>query len=239
MDDVRIGRLLRAVRQHSKLRQIDVATSCGVHQGVISDLELGRLESVGLATARRVAAKLGVRLTVVAQWQGGEGDRLLDRAHASVVEHVVAFLQEANWQVFPEFTFNVYGDRGSVDILAWHPAERTLLIVEVKSTLTDLQAMLSSMSKKVRVVPGVVRDSHGWQPRSVAVVLVAAGTHGNRAIVARHAATFDASLPARSHEVRSWMRRPKGSLAGIWFVSPRNLPAAATAGTRVRVRASK
>src|SRR5262245_29589110 len=234
MYDIRVGRLLRTVRQRSNLRQVDLAAMCGVHQGVISDLELGRLEQVGLATARRVGDRLDVRLTVTAHWQGGEADRLLDRAHASIVEHVVGFLRAANWQVIPEFTFNVFGDRGSVDILAWHPVERILLIVEVKSTLTDLQAMLASMSTKVRVVPGAVRDSQGWQPQRVAVVLVAPGTHGNRAVVNRHAATFDVSLPARSHAVRSWIRQPKGSLAGIWFVSRRSLPAVATAGSRVR-----
>jgi hypothetical protein len=202
---------------------------------VVSDLELGRLEEVGLATARRVADQLDVRIIVTAQWRGGELDRLLDRAHASIVEHVIAILRAADWQVLPEFTFNVYGDRGSVDILAWNPGERILLIVEVKSTLTDIQAMLSSMSKKIRVVPRAVRE-RGWRPRNVAVLLIAPGTHGNRSIVARHAETFDAALPARTREVRSWLRRPSGSLAGIWLLSPRSVPAVARSGSRVRVR---
>ena len=209
---------------------------CGVSQDTVSDLELGRLEEVGLRTARRVAQSLDVRLTLIAQWRGGDGDRLLDRAHASIVEHVIEVLRASDWEVIPEFTFNSYGDRGSVDILAWHPIERVLLIIEVKSTITDLQSMLASMSKKVRVVPGIVREEQGWRAAAVGIVLVATGTHGNRSMVARHAATFDTSLPARSHEVRSWLRRPKGSLAGVWFVSRASLPAAATAGSRARVR---
>jgi hypothetical protein len=175
-------------------------------------------------------------LTVVAQWRGGEGDRLLDRAHASIVEHVVTFLRAADWQVIPEFTFNVFGDRGSVDILAWNPTERILLIIEVKSTLTDLQAMLAALSKKIRVVPGAVREAQGWQPLAVAVLLVVAGTTGNRAVVARHASTFDSALPARSREVRSWLRRPRGSLAGVWFVSRDAVSAVAMSGARRRVR---
>jgi transcriptional regulator with XRE-family HTH domain len=236
MDDRAVGRLLRAVRLRRNLRQRDVAELSSVHQGVISDLELGGLEAVGLATARRVASRLDVRLVVTAQWRGGEGDRLLDQAHAMIVEHVIAFLRGANWQVVPEFSFDVYGDRGSVDILAWHPEERILLVVEVKSTLTDLQDLLASLSKKVRVVPRVVTGELGWRPRSVAVLLVAAGTTGNRAIVERHSSTFEAALPARSRAVRAWLRRPTGSLAGLWFVSRGSVPRAATAGSRARVR---
>lgn len=236
MDDRKVGRLLRAVRHQSDLRQTDLADRCGVPAGDISDIELGRLEEIGLEKARRIADALDVRLTIVAQWHGGEGDRLIDRAHASIVEHVIGFLREASWEVIPEFTFNVYGDRGSVDILAWHPKERILLIIEVKSTLTDLQAMLASLSKKVRVVPDAVRGTHGWRPSAVAVLLVAPGTTGNRSVVARHAATFDAALPARSREVRSWLRRPRGSIAGIWFVSRDAAPGMATSGSRMRVR---
>jgi transcriptional regulator with XRE-family HTH domain len=227
--------VLRAVRLSVNLRQADVALRAGVSQGVVSDLELGRLEMIGLATARRVATVLDVRLWLTAAWRGGEGDRLVDRAHASIVEHVVGVLRELDWDVIPEFTFNVYGDRGSVDILAWHPRERILLIIEVKATVTDLQAMLGSLSKKRRVVSGAVAKERGWQPRHVATVLVAAGTTGNRGIVARHAATFDAAFPARSRQVRSWLRRPTGQLSGLWFVSTRTVPTAAR-GARRRVR---
>ncbi|HET9344671.1 MAG TPA: helix-turn-helix transcriptional regulator [Candidatus Limnocylindrales bacterium] len=236
MDDRQVGRVLRAVRIRLNLRQVDVAQRAGLSQGVVSDLEHGRLEQVGLATARRVAHALDVRLSMSAMWRGGEADRLLDRAHASIVDHVVGVLKELDWNVLPEFTFNVYGDRGSVDILAWHPRERILLIVEVKATLTDLQNLLASLSKKRRVVPAAAARELGWQARHVATVVVAAGTTGNRGIVARHRSTFDTAFPARSHEVRSWLRRPHGALSGLWFVSTRTVPAVArSARRRVRV----
>jgi transcriptional regulator with XRE-family HTH domain len=236
MDDGQIGRLLRAVRLRRNMRQVDVAEQVGVHQGVISDLERGGLETVGLATARRVAHVLDVRLVINAFWRGGEGDRLLDRAHAALVEHVIAFLRAAGWQVMPEFTFNVFGDRGSVDILAWHPIERILLIVEVKSILTDIQNLLSALSRKLRVVPRAAGEQLGWRARHVAVLVVAAGSHGNRAIVARHASTFDSALPSRSMAIRTWIRRPVGSLSGLWFVSPGSAPTSVAAATRARVR---
>jgi transcriptional regulator with XRE-family HTH domain len=235
MDDRRVGRLLRAVRIRKNLRQRDLAERCGVSQTVISDLELGRLEEVRLATARRIATELDVRLVISAQWRGGESDRLLDRAHASIVEHVITVLRSLTWDVVPEFTFNVYGDRGSVDILAWHAKERILLIVEVKATLNDLQDLLGALSKKRRVVPIAVREALPWRPDHVAVLLVAAGTSANRAVVARHAATFDAAFPARSRDVLAWLRTPAGSIAGLWFTAG-DAMATLAAASRTRVR---
>lgn len=219
MDDRRVGLLLRAARQRRELRQSDVAARAGVGQTVVSDLELGRLEDVGLDTLRVVAAELDVVISIHAQWRGGQGDRLIDRAHASLVEFVIATLDDLGWEVLPEFNFNHYGDRGSVDVLAWHSGERILLIIEVKATLNDLQDLLTSMSRKLRVVPMLARASLGWDADHVARIVVVAGTKANRTVVSRHAATFDASFPARSREVASWLRRPQGPLAGVWFVS--------------------
>jgi transcriptional regulator with XRE-family HTH domain len=235
MDDRRIGRILRAVRQRRGLRQSDVAATIGVGQTMISRLERGRLESVGLATLRRVAMELDVSITISANWRGGQGDRLLDRAHAAIVDHVIKTLTELEWEIVPEFSFNHFGDRGSVDVLAWHPGRRILLIIEVKATLTDLQDLLVSLSRKLRVVPDIVRESLGWDADHVARIVVVASTAANRSIVARHAATFDASFPARSREVSTWLRRPFGALAGVWFVSTSSLGTGmSVARTRIR-----
>ena len=235
VDDRQVGRLFRAVRLRQRRRQIDVAVPAGVSQSVVSDLELGRLEQVGLATARRIAEELDIRLVLTARWRGGEADRLLDRAHASIVEHVIVTLREARWEVLPEFTFNVYGDRGSVDILAWHPSERILLIIEVKATINDVQNLLSALSRKQRVVPGAVRETLPWRPDHVSVLLIAAGTTANRSVVTRHAATFDAAFPTRTRAIREWIRRPTGSIAGLWFVSGDAVSTLATV-SRSRVR---
>ena len=223
MDDRRIGRILRAVRRRRGLRQSDIAATIGVSQTVVSRLERGRLESVGLDTLRRVATELDVSITITASWHGGQGDRLLDRAHAAIVDHVIQTLKGLEWEVIPEFSFNHFGDRGSVDVLAWHPVHRILLIIEVKATLTDLQDLLVSLSRNLRVVPDIVRKSLGWDADHVARIVVVAGTAANRSVVARHAATFDASFPARSRKVNTWLRRPFGALAGVWFVSTSSL----------------
>jgi transcriptional regulator with XRE-family HTH domain len=215
------------------MRQSDVAIKAGVSQTLVSRAERGRLDELSVRTIDTIAAALGVVLRLEASWHGGQADRLLDRSHAAIVEGVVRTLRELGWLVEVEYTFNHYGERGSVDVLAWHPAERVLLIVEVKSRLTDLQATLSIYARKVRIVPDLVRRGRGWSVTRVARLLVVAGSSTNRRVVADHRATFDSAFPARAPEIRRWLKMPVGGMAGIWFVPQ---PAAGRSGGTQRVR---
>ncbi len=215
---------MRAIRAHLGQTQADVARQAGLSQSVYSRAEGGEWSGMTVRTLDRVARALGATLVIDLRYRSGLGDRLVDAAHAALVDFVVGFLRARGWHVELEFSFNVYGDRGSVDVLAWHAATRTLLIVEVKSRLTDLQAMLLSLSRKLRVVPNAAREELGWDAARVARLVVAYGTAENRAIVDRHRSIFDAALPARAAEIRRWLGRPSGSAAGVWLVSADVLP---------------
>ena len=236
MDDRRIGRILRAVRQRRGLRQSDIAATIGVSQTVVSRLERGRLESVGLGALRRVAS----------------GARRVDHDHGQLAWRTGrqtarsgACRDRRSRDPDAEGAGVGGGGRSSASITLataapsmcspGTPAVGSLLIIEVKATLTDLQDLLVSLSRKLRVVPDIVRKSLGWDADHVARIVVVAGTAANRSVVARHAATFDASFPARSREVNTWLRRPVGALAGVWFVSTSSLGTGmSVARTRIR-----
>jgi hypothetical protein len=47
-------------------------------------------------------------------------------------EAVTRLLADDGWEAVPEVTYSIFGERGSID-LAWHPASRTLLVIELKS----------------------------------------------------------------------------------------------------------
>jgi len=217
----RTGRILRAIRLHEGRSQRDVATQAGVSQSVYSRAERGWLAGMTIGSLDRIAEALGASLSIDIRYRGGLGDRLVDAGHAALVELVVGVLRKAGWLVELEFGFNVFGERGSVDILAWHASTRTLLIVEVKSRFTDLQAMLLSLARKLRLVPEVARQERGWDALAVARVVVAYGTHENRSILAAHSSSFAVTLPERAVAIRRWLRTPSGDLAGIWLVSRR------------------
>jgi len=165
-----------------------------------------------------VVQALGARLSVRILWQGEELDRLLDRDHAGMVDATLRQLERSNWSPIPEVTFKAAGERGSIDVLAWHAATATLLVVEIKSVVPDIQATLAGLDRKARLGPLVGRE-RGWAPRHVARLLVLPADRTCRRRVDVFATTFDRVLPARTAAVKRWLRSPSGPLAGILFLS--------------------
>lgn len=228
----RIGRILRTVRTHLRLTQHELSARCGVSQPRISRAERGLADTMPVADLERIARALDIRLTIDAWWLGGNLHRLLDTAHARIVEYVVGRLRELGWEILVEYTFNHFGERGSVDIVAWHPGRRALLLIEVKSRLLDLQEMLATFARKLRIVPPVLAEQNGWRPTTIGRLIVAPGSTANRSVVAAHAHTFEVSYPGRAREAQAWLRDPSGSLAAIWFVAPSTLADAGSGAVR-------
>lgn len=238
MNDSRFGRIIREVRIRKAWRQRDLADAAGVSQGLISRIELGRFGTLSLAKIRKVSDVLDITISLDAWWRSGNLERLVDRGHAALVDHVVASLRADGWVTRVEVTFNHFGERGAADLVAWHPRERILLIVEVKTRIGDIQATASTFERKVRILPDALRTEAGWRPRTVARLLVVAETHANRTVVRDHAATFDTIWPARTSETRRWLRHPSVSVGdsmrgfgGVWF-----LPFERTAAAAARYR---
>lgn len=187
---------------------------------MVSLFERGRLEELALRTTRRIAAALDIRLDLVARWRGGDGDRLLDEKHAAIAEAaVVGTCRYPGWQARAEVTFSSYGDRGSIDVLAWNEVERAVLIEEIKSDMVAIEGTLRPLAVKRRLAAEIVERELGWRPRSIGVVLVLPEASHVRARVAAHAATFDSVLPERLPALRRWLREPRGPIGAIWFLS--------------------
>lgn len=207
MRDLELGRLVRAVRRQRGWRQLDCAAAAEVHRSTWSRLELGNLDRLSLATLRACLAVVAVRLELAPRWRGGEADRLMDEDHAAMTAALHRRLDRWRWLVKEEVSFNHYGDRGRVDLLAFHPATRTLLIVEVKTEIADAQKLLGSLDVKRRLAPVLARMA-GWpQPATVAVLLLVAESSTNRRRVQRLAPLFS-GFRRRGRSALGWLRRP-------------------------------
>jgi transcriptional regulator with XRE-family HTH domain len=217
MNDQDIGRVVRAVRRNRGLRQSDVAELARVPQSVVSRLERGYLINLRLTNVRRVCEALEIALSFTVAWRGGQLARLMDQDHAAIVEWVVHELTRLGWESLVEYTFSVYGERGSVDVIGWHAATRTLLIVEVKSRVVDQQDLFSSLDRKARLVPGQLARDRGWNPLAIGQILVLLESTFNREVVAGHRASFDSRLPQRARAIRRWLADPAGNLGGVLF----------------------
>ena len=152
-----------------------------------------------------------------------------------MVREVVARLRTIGWVAVPEYTFNVQGEKGSIDVVAWLPDARALLIVEIKTVLADLQDLLSSFDRKRRLAPGLARVL-GWNPLLIGAVIVMPAETQARNAVARFGPVFDAAYPARGLPVQRWLRCPERDIRGLWFLdisrgNPKHRP-----GGSMRVR---
>jgi transcriptional regulator with XRE-family HTH domain len=222
VEGIRVGAAVRAVRLRRGLRQSDVARIAGVSQTTVSLVERGHLDSLTLARLRAVSRAVDIWLQFEPRWRGADLPRLLDERHATLVELVVADLRRHGWEVRVEYSFNVRGERGSVDVLGWLPDPRVLLIIEVKTQIVDVQEMLSAFDRKRRVVPAAVSTEPGWRPNLMGRLLVLPEETRVREAVARHAEVFAATLPSRNVEIKRWFRKPETAIAGIWFLRNSN-----------------
>ena len=215
----KLGRSLRAIRRSRGLRQVDVATEAGVSQALVSSIEGGRCGTVAIATLERVVSAVGADLECSVRYRGGELDRLLDEAHAATTIAALARLRAAGWSALTEVSFNHYGDRGSVDILALSPATRPALVVEVKSEIASAEELLRRLDVKARLGGRLALDRFGERPARVARLLVVRDSTANRARVERLEPLLAAALPLRSGELRRWLAAPGPMVGGLLFVN--------------------
>jgi hypothetical protein len=87
--------------------------------------------------------------------------------------------------------------------------------VEVKTELDSAESTFRKLDEKVRLAPKIARERFGWTTRSASRVLIVKESTRARQRIRAHGALFDAALPARSPEVRAWLRAPLGQLDGL------------------------
>jgi transcriptional regulator with XRE-family HTH domain len=218
VDALRFGRQFRALRIRLEQRQSDVSVDSGLSRSLIAAIDRGEIEGVTVGSLVRAARALGADVDVRLRWRGEQLDRLADEAHAALVDWTVVRLRKLGWIIEVEVSFSIWGERGSVDVVAYQPAFGALLVVEVKSVVADTQATLHGLDRKARLARDIVKDRR-WEIRHVSRLLLVGASATSRRRVARLASTYEVSLPARGATVRHWLARPSAPLAGLLFVA--------------------
>jgi hypothetical protein len=208
-----------------------------VSQSLVSHLERGHVERMAFATIRSIAAALDARVGLDVRWRGGELERLIDADHAALTSVIARRLASLGWDVRVEVTYADLRASGSIDVLAWHAATRSLLVIEVKTEITSGELVARRLDEKARIASGVATTRFGWRAATVSRLLIVEASKTARRRVESGGGLFDAALPARGTAVRAWLRRPAGTLAGLLFVSLMNQGGGiAKLGARHRVR---
>jgi transcriptional regulator with XRE-family HTH domain len=224
MDDQRVGSALRAVRIRRRLRQADLAQAAGVSRATISRLERGHVAAFKLDTIRAVAKALDMRVDLVTRWRAGDLDRLLNARHSALHELVArSFRELPDWIAEPEVSFAIYSERGVIDILAWHPGRRMLLVIELKTDIADINELVGTVDRKRRLAVEIA-IKRGWipvggAPPTVSTWIIVADGHTNRRRVQAHKSMLRAAFPADGRSMAGWLRNPVRPIRALSFWS--------------------
>jgi transcriptional regulator with XRE-family HTH domain len=222
MEDARLGRTIRVLRQRRGWRQVDLASRCKLGRSAISNIERGHADRYTVGSIRDVLRALGADSTISVRWGGpGDLDRLLDRDHAALVRTWAELHAAHGWEIWPEASFSVYGERGRVDLLAFHPPTGVLEVAEMKTGIWDLQDTIGRLDTKVRLAPRLAAG-RGWAVGQVVGALVIAEGRTARRRFEEHAVLF-APYAVRGRAAKAFVKSPTPGATGLLaFVSMPN-----------------
>lgn len=219
MDDIAFGRLIRLARLERRWRQVDVARIAGVSRSTVSRLERGHLGEMPVDTVRAIAAALDIRVQLHARARAIDLDRVVNSRHSGLAAQLAGWIGSLpGWTVRPEVSYSEFGERGVVDLMCWHAASRSVLVIEIKTELLEFGTLLGKLDEKERLAPIIARRL-GWDPLSISTGLLVADSMTNRRRAGAHAPLLRAALPDDARAVLRWLKRPSGAIHGLRFVS--------------------
>jgi transcriptional regulator with XRE-family HTH domain len=189
-----------AARRESGFGLRDLAGRCGVSRSHIADIETGR--SWGAPDLLdRMATALGADISVTLRRpvlvgpnpkRGGSQDAghawCIEVAHRELVRHRLLCATEVHVET--------PGAHGWIDLLAFEPSIRRLIVIEFKTELRDLGGLDRQLDVYARGCLAAAR-ARGWQPSEVLIVTVLLATTENDAVVAAHRSALKGSFPMR------------------------------------------
>lgn len=213
----RAGHQLREIRRHRRWTLERAAAEAELSRATAWRIEAGRVDSARELTA--YASALGADVDVRVRWRGGDLDRLLNRRHAALHERMARLWSGyPAWAAVPEVTFAHFGERGVVDWIAWHAETGTLLIVELKSEIVDVNDLLATTNRRIRLAPQIAAP-YGWLPKHVAAWVAVEDSPSNHRRLARHATLLRSVFPDDGRAMRPWLARPDRPVRCLSFLS--------------------
>ena len=237
MNDAAVGRALRAIRLAQKRSQGQVAVKAQVSRQLVGRVESGMIAKVDVGTVRAIAAALDALFDPVVRWHGGDMGRLVNSRHSAMHEGFARLLGALpGWTFDPEVSFSYFGERGVIDVLGWHPEAATILVIELKTEIVDVQELMGTMDRRVRLAPRIASD-RGYSARHVGAWVILANDRSNHRRLHDHGAVLRSKFPSDGRSISSWLTRPSQPIWALSFMPNDALDGLKDAGKSVpRVR---
>jgi transcriptional regulator with XRE-family HTH domain len=216
------ARLCRETRMMLDVTQAELARSGGVSRSHIAGIETGRVNP-SLDLVSRIADRLGIEVAFVARPPLIVSRRTHDVVHARCSGFVDGRFRRAGWLTAREIEIAEPSAHGWIDLLAYEPVSRTLVIVEVKTRLDDIGAVERQIGWYERRAVNAAQ-AIGWRPsRVLSWLIVLASDEVERAIRMNREVMLR-SFPARAVTMRGVLADPRTDTPrrGLAMVDPRS-----------------
>jgi transcriptional regulator with XRE-family HTH domain len=197
------------VRLTLGLSQRAFAGRIGRSQTYVSLLERGMIPNLSIIEADAMCQRVGATLVLgidapilVA------GARQRDAAHARCVAYVARRLRAEGWLVEREVQVGPPSRPGWIDILAFDPVSRILLVIEVKTELVDLGGLERQLGWYVREARRACR-AFGWRPDAVAGTALLLSTALNDERVLENSVGIRQVFPGRWRDLMFVIKRER------------------------------
>ena len=201
-----VARTVRDARRTLGWTQLELGRRSKVSRQMVGLVESGGVSpsfevTASLFDALGIEANLVVRIPFLADRQAQR-----DPVHARCSAYVQRRLESRGWLVRREIEVVHGRSHGWIDLLAFDPRTRTLLVIEIKTQLDDLGRIERTLAWYERDAWAAARRL-GWRPRRAAgwVLLLATTACDDRIRDNRDAVA--SAFPSRASDMLVWLMR--------------------------------
>jgi transcriptional regulator with XRE-family HTH domain len=216
---LRLGEIVREARRLAGWTQRELAARAATNQATVCRLERGRMTVLDVLIVERVLDALGMRASL-----GIEGRHLADRrrqrdpVHARINGFLAGQLTRRGFSAALEVQIGDTSPRGWIDLLAYRPQDRALIVEESKGDLPDVGAFQRSLRfyerSALRVANGM-----GWRPTRVVVLaaLLDSVTIADR--LAENRELIQHGFPSPVERLLAWIDDPRAPAPFGWTLA--------------------
>jgi transcriptional regulator with XRE-family HTH domain len=202
------------------IRQADLASAVGVSRSHIAEVETGKVNP-SLDLVMRIGDALGLDLELVARSTVVVEPRVSDSVHARCSGYVDRRFRGSGWVTRREVEVVHARSHGWIDLLAFHPVTRVLVIVEVKTRIDDIGAIERRLAWYERSARELAAR-FDWRPSRISTWLLVLASDEVESAALMQRDVMRAAFPDRAIEMRHVVGGdlPSTSQRGVALIDP-------------------
>ena len=195
------ARLCRETRVLLDITQRELAAATRMSRSHIAEIETGRTNA-SLDDVARIGEALGLDLQLVGRPPTVLDPLPSDLVHARCSGYVDRRLRSSGWITRREVEIVHARSHGWIDLLAFHPVTRVLVIVEIKTRLIDIGAIERQLAWYERSARDAA-SRYGWIPAATTSWLTLLATEEIDTAVRLHRDILRIAFKGRATEMRA------------------------------------